>query len=109
MRPQFGHALAAAGGGEQHLRVRCYVLAEPLERRFDSPGLLGGLYLVALCQHDRVGDGRNVEPPHRLVVALLQSVPAVDEHEDPEQVRPAAQIVAHQGAHEAAFALATAA
>ena len=71
--------------------------------------LLGRLDLVALGQHHRVGDGRGVEQPHRLAVALLEPMPPVDEQEDPHQRRPAAQIVAHEPPPGGRLALATAA
>ena len=72
--------------------------AQGLERRLDARGLVGGLDFVALGQHDRVGDGGGVEQLHRLVVAVLQAVAAVDQHEGAHQRGAAAQIVARERA-----------
>ena len=96
MRAQFGDSVAGPGRCQDHLRIRSHVLAQALERRIDPRTLLGRFHFIALGQHDRVGDGRRVEPAHRLVIALFEAVPTVDEHEYAQERRTAAQIVARE-------------
>src|SRR5580692_2301932 len=96
MRAQFGDAIAGPGGRQDHLWIGGDVLAQALERRRDACALVGGFHFVALGQHDRVGDGGRVEPAHRLVIALFEAVPTVDEHEYAQERGTAAQIVARE-------------
>ena len=72
------------------------MLAQPSSVASTARIAVGELHLVALGQHDGVGDGGGVEQRHRLVVAVLQPVAAVDQHEDAQQRRAAAQIVARE-------------
>ena len=81
-------------------------LAQGFERRGDERRLVGRLHLVALGQHDGVGDGGLVERRHRRFVAVLDPAPSVDQHEGAHQRRAAAQIVADQADPGGGFRLA---
>ena len=79
--------------------------AQSLQRRRDARVLVGLFHLVALGQHDRIGDGRGVEQLHRDFIAVFQAVAAVDQDEGAQQRRAAAQIVARERAPRGGFVL----
>ncbi len=78
---QFRNPIPGPRGGEEHFGIGRGMFAQSLERRRDPRAAVSGLHFVALGQHDRIRHGGRVERAHRLMILVLQAMPAVDKHE----------------------------